>query len=153
MNKNFFHCWIFAILLISGCTTMHKPSSDKILQQQQHWLSWHQQWIGTPHRFGGNNQRGIDCSAYVQQGYSELYDIALPRTVKMQRKQGNSVSFVDLQTGDLVFFRPDGYPNHVGIYLGDNTFIHVSSKKGVIRSRLDRGYWHSHFLEGRRIKQ
>jgi probable lipoprotein NlpC len=152
MKRNFFYCWL-TVLLLSGCATTHKPLSTENSQQQQRWLFWHQQWNGTPHRFGGNNLSGIDCSSYVQQGYRKLYGIDLPRTVKMQRKQGNPVNFSGLQTGDLVFFRPHTYPNHVGIYMGDFTFIHVSSKKGVTRSRLDKGYWYQHFLEGRRISQ
>jgi cell wall-associated NlpC family hydrolase len=152
MNKNFCYYCLY-VFLLSGCATTNQQTSVEITQQQKRWLSWHQQWIGTPHRFGGNTQRGIDCSSYVQQGYRELYGIKLPRTVKMQRKQGKPVNLENLQTGDLLFFRPDNYPNHVGIYLGDNTFIHVSSKKGVIRSRLNKGYWLKHFLEGRRISQ
>jgi cell wall-associated NlpC family hydrolase len=144
---------LIAILLLSGCASTNKPSPAEFPQQHQHWLSWHQRWIGTPHYFGGNSQRGIDCSAYVQRGFRELYGIELPRTVKLQSKQGNLVNFADLQTGDLVFFRPDTYPHHVGVYLGDGTFTHVSSKKGVIRSRLDKGYWHKRFLKGRRISQ
>ncbi len=151
MNRLILHGWLIVVLLVSGCTTTIKPRLKA--PQQQRWLSWHQQWIGTRHLFGGNNHRGIDCSAYVQRGFRELYGIKLPRTVRTQRKQGNPVRFANLQTGDLVFFRPDTYPHHVGVYLGDGTFTHVSSKKGVIRSRLDQGYWHKRFLQGRRISQ
>ncbi len=145
------------LLLLSGCASTGKPSSadrsapDGRPALVQHWLDWHQRWAGTPHRLGGNSRRGIDCSAYVQRGYREVLGIELPRTVRQQRRLGIAVSYGHLRTGDLVFFRPDTYPNHVGIYLGDGTFIHVSSKKGVIRSRLDKGYWRRFFRQGRRI--
>lgn len=151
MNRQILACWLIMVLLVSGCTLTMKPPLGS--PQQQNWLSWHQKWKGTRHIFGGNSLRGIDCSAYVQRGFRELYDIELPRTVRTQRKQGNPVSFADLEIGDMVFFRPDTYPHHVGVYLGDGTFTHVSSKKGVTRSRLDEGYWHKRFLQGRRISQ
>lgn len=151
MNKRILSGCLILVLLVSGCTSTMEQRLES--PQQQSWLSWHQQWQGTKHLFGGTNDRGIDCSAYVQRGFKELYGIELPRTVRTQRKQGNPVNFANLEMGDLVFFRPDTYPHHVGIYLGDGTFTHVSSKKGVIRSRLDRGYWHKRFLQGRRISQ
>jgi cell wall-associated NlpC family hydrolase len=150
MGGQFLYGWLILILLVSGCATTLKP---QLISPPQNWASWHQHWQGTRHLFGGNNFHGIDCSAYVQRGFRELYGIELPRTVKKQRKQGNPVRFAELQLGDLVFFRPDTYPNHVGVYLGDGTFTHVSSKKGVTRSRLDQGYWHKRFLQGRRINQ
>jgi cell wall-associated NlpC family hydrolase len=149
MNIQKLHGWLIIVLLVTGCTTTTKPRLA--IPQQQSWSTWHQQWQGTRHLFGGTNHRGIDCSAYIQRGFRELYGIELPRTVKTQRKQGEPVSFADLQIGDLVFFRPDSYPFHVGVYLGDGTFTHVSSKKGVTLSHLDKGYWHKRFLQGRRI--
>ena len=151
MNRQKLPCWLILVLLASGCTSTIKPRLET--PQRQSWLFWHQQWKGTKHLFGGISHRGIDCSAYVQRGFRELYGIELPRTVRTQRKQGNPINFTDLEIGDLVFFRPDTYPHHVGVYLGDGTFTHVSSKKGVIRSRLDGGYWHKRFLQGRRISQ
>ncbi len=148
MNRQILHGWLIVLLLVAGCTKTVKP---QIEAPQPSWFSWHQQWMGTRYRFGGDNQQGIDCSAYVQLGFRELYGIELPRTVKTQRKQGVPVLYTDLKSGDLVFFRTESYPQHVGVYLGDGIFTHVSSKKGVILSRLDKGYWHKRFLQGRRI--
>lgn len=172
MKKTILYPLLTGLLLLSGCATTDKPpvtekptvvdkptATEKPVatktprREKQRWLSWHQGWVGTPHRFGGNSHRGIDCSAYVQRGYRKLYGIELPRTVKTQRKRGIAIGYHHLQTGDLVFFRPDTYPNHVGVYLGDGTFIHVSSKKGVVRSSLEKGYWRRHFRQGRRIIQ
>lgn len=149
---------ILAVLL-SGCLGSRSPGPDTAPDstyekaERKRWLSWHMDWEGTPHRLGGNSNQGIDCSAYVQRGYQELYRIKLPRTVKRQRQHGRRVKFSQLQTGDLVFFRQRVYPNHVGIYLGDGSFLHVSSSKGVIRSRLDRGYWQQYFSQGRRVQE
>ncbi|HID82957.1 MAG TPA: hypothetical protein EYH06_07310 [Chromatiales bacterium] len=171
MKQPILYSLLTGLLLLSGCATTDKPAAtekpaviDKPApaekpttkkssdQQKQRWLSWHQGWVGTPHRLGGNSRRGIDCSAYVQRGYRKLYGIELPRTTRAQRKRGKAIGYNRLQAGDLVFFRPDTYPNHVGIYLGDGTFIHVSSKKGVVRSSLEKGYWRRHFRQGRRIQ-
>jgi len=165
MKQQILYSLLTGLLLLSACATTDKPAvidkptvvdkpaaKDNSYQHKQLWLSWHKGWVGTPHRLGGTNHRGIDCSAYVQRGYRKLYGIELPRTTRAQRKQGKAIGYNRLQTGDLVFFRPDSYPNHVGVYLGDGTFIHVSSKKGVQRSSLKKGYWHRHFRQGRRIK-
>jgi len=100
---------------------------------------------------GGNSQSGIDCSAYVQKGYRELFGVDIPRTVQAQRMKGEKVARNELATGDLVFFRPESYPHHVGIYLGDGTFIHVSSSKGVTRSKLRNVYWRRHYNGARRV--
>ena len=143
---------LFVLLFLQqGCTSTNNLYIDDNQLQLQLWLSWHQRWVGTPYRFGGNSRSGIDCSAYVQLGYRRLYGIELPRTTRAQRRQGITIGFEQLRTGDLVFFTPKSYPSHVGIYLGDGSFIHVSSSKGVIRSRLDEGYWHNHFHIANRI--
>lgn len=149
-------------LLFSGCAGTPEvdsgalPAATEIpyeAHDRQRWLAWHRDWVGTPHRLGGNSRRGIDCSAYVRRGYEELYRIKLPRTSKQQRRKGRPIQYADLKTGDLVFFRPNTYPHHVGIYLGDGSFLHVSSRKGVTRSRLDQGYWRKYFSQGRRISE
>lgn len=150
------------LLLQQGCTTTSNIHTDSnllqqqkeqklALQQKQLWLSWHKRWVGTPYRYGGNSRSGIDCSSYVQRGYRELFGIELPRTTSGQRGVGIVVSYEQLRIGDLVFFTPKSAPNHVGIYIGDGLFIHVSSSKGVIRSRMDKGYWYKHFHIANRI--
>lgn len=142
------------ILLISGCAYQpHKRTQDPVaLAPIRHeLLQDYQNWRGTPHRLGGNNQNGIDCSAYTQRVYRKLFDVNLPRTTKEQRRTGKGVSRSRLQTGDLVFFRPGIFSNHVGVYLGDGSFIHVSSSKGVTRSRLDEGYWKRYYHSARRV--
>jgi len=104
-------------------------------------------WKGTPHRMGGCSKKGIDCSCFVRKIYEDYfyYDVNnLPRTVKglSNMERGKPISKNDLQPGDLVIFhqQPPWYPYHVGIFLGDNEFVHASKSQGVIISRIDDPY-------------
>jgi len=83
--------------------------------------------LGVPYRFGGATLRAIDCSAFVQKVFRSI-GIDLPRTAREQFKIGREVDRVDIAKGDLVFFKTYSryYPSHVGIYIGDNYFIHAS---------------------------
>lgn len=83
--------------------------------------------MNIPYRFGGTSFYGIDCSAFVQKMFN-LLDIPLPRTAREQYQEGVPVSLEDLSIGDLVFFRTyASFPSHVGIYIGENLFVHASS--------------------------
>ena len=155
---------ILAVILTSGCTTHVRPpdlpvtktktlSSDALedLIWRSSLLDHLQSWRGTRHVFGGETRRGIDCSAYTRQVYRDLFNIELPRHSGEQNKIGRKIRKSELRTGDLVFFAQKGRIDHVGVYLGDSTFMHVSSRKGVARSRLDTGYWKPYFVSGRRV--
>ncbi len=108
--------------------------------------------LNVPYRFGGNTFMGIDCSAYVQKVFGFL-DIHLPRSAREQFKIGESVSKEDLSIGDLVFFRTyASFPSHVGIYLGNNLFIHASSKnRKVSIDSLETPYYIRRFIGARRL--
>ncbi|OGP80573.1 MAG: hypothetical protein A2Z13_02955 [Deltaproteobacteria bacterium RBG_16_64_85] len=108
--------------------------------------------LDIPYRFGGSSLRGIDCSAYVQKVFS-LLNIVLPRTAREQFHLGEVVGKEDLSIGDLVFFRTYAkFPSHVGIYLGDNRFIHASSgDRKVTIDRLDAPYFIKRFVGARRL--
>jgi cell wall-associated NlpC family hydrolase len=108
--------------------------------------------LDVPYRFGGSTLRGIDCSAYVQRVFG-LLDIKLPRTAREQYTTGAGIERDELAVGDLVFFRTyASYPSHVGIYLGDNQFIHASSVvRRVTVDSLDLPYYRQRFLGGRRL--
>ena len=75
----------------------------------------------------------------------------LPRTTKAQATLGRPVKKADLQAGDLVFFKPPSYPRHVGIYLGDDEFVHASKTRGVIISKIDLEYWGKYYWTARRV--
>jgi len=110
---------------------------------------------GGKYVWGGTTPKGFDCSGYVQYLYKK-HHINLPRTALAQSKQGISVDKEHMQKGDLLFFLTDkkrGIPvTHVGIYLGNNEFIHAAStKKGIIISPIDHGYYSKKFLFAKRV--
>jgi len=108
--------------------------------------------LNIPYRFGGNSIFGIDCSAYVKRVYS-LIGIALPRSAREQFQEGRPVDGEELSIGDLVFFRTyASFPSHVGIYLGNNLFIHASSRsKKVTIDSLDTPYYLKRFIGAKRL--
>lgn len=108
--------------------------------------------LNIPYKFGGTSIFGIDCSAYVRKVYGFL-GIRLPRTAREQFMTGETVDKKRLSIGDLVFFRTyASFPSHVGIYLGNNLFIHASSKgRKVAISNLDTPYYLKRFIGARRL--
>jgi peptidoglycan DL-endopeptidase LytE len=111
------------------------------------------QWIGVRYRFSGTSETsGVDCSGLVKRLFSK-FNIELPRSSKEQFKQGEKVDRDKLEAGDLVFFSSGGnLPTHVGIYLGNDKFLHAAQKaKQVVVSDLSK-FWHSmRYLGARRI--
>ncbi len=110
-------------------------------------------WIGTPYLFGGNSSKSIDCSAFTQRIYLNAAGVLLPRTARTQIDAGRAVKMEDLEFGDLIFFHTYSrqFASHVGIYLGDNLFVHASSRYGVVVSLLSDSYYRSHFIGGKRL--
>jgi len=113
-------------------------------------LNEHQRWVGTPYVLGGTTRSGIDCSALIQNIYVEAFSLELPRTTEEQVLEGDRVDESNLKAGDLVFFRPPGPYNHVGVYVGEGYFLHASSSQGVKLSRLDNSYWKRYYWQARR---
>lgn len=108
-------------------------------------------WEGTPHVLGGESRSGLDCSAFVMRLYDDLFGIRLPRTTEAQVQVGQAVAEHALQPGDLVFFQPSRKTRHVGVYLSDGEFAHVSSSQGVTISRLQERYWQDAYWTARRL--
>ena len=108
-------------------------------------------WIGTPYRFGGSSRRGIDCSAFTKELYSEVFNMDIQRSSRDIFSMVSPVRRDDLKEGDLVFFKIHSRRiSHVGIYLGNNRFAHASSK-GVAISSLDDAYYRRYFYRGGRM--
>ncbi|HOA83194.1 MAG TPA: LysM peptidoglycan-binding domain-containing protein [Thermodesulfovibrio thiophilus] len=105
-----------------------------------------------PYRFGGNSFSGLDCSFFVKKVYS-MVGVNLPRSAREQFTVGIPVSKSELQPGDLVFFKTYArFPSHVGIYIGDNLFIHASSRsKKITIDSLEAPYYISRFIGAKRI--
>jgi cell wall-associated NlpC family hydrolase len=129
-------------------SAQRQPQTNNV---EQRILEQYHSWKGTRHQLGGTGSKGIDCSGFVKAVYQEVFNINLPRTTKAQVRQGKSVSFNELQPGDLVFFTPPNYPRHVGIFLSRSQFVHASKTKGVTISKIDAYYWGKYFWTARRI--
>jgi peptidoglycan DL-endopeptidase LytE len=109
-------------------------------------------FIGAPYRFGGSSLKGIDCSSFVQKIYN-IFDVTLPRNAREQSKVGISISRENLKKGDLVFFHTKRSLGHVGIYIGNNEFVHASSRGKIIRvDNLDSPYYQKRFQRAVRVK-
>jgi len=108
-------------------------------------------WIGTPYRFGGSSRKGIDCSAFTKELYSQVFNMDIQRSSRDIFSMVSPVRKDDLQEGDLVFFKIHSRRiSHVGIYLGNNRFAHASSR-GVAISSLDDSYYKRYFYRGGRM--
>ncbi|MBX3007547.1 MAG: C40 family peptidase [Melioribacteraceae bacterium] len=111
-------------------------------------------YIDTPYKYGGNSEDGIDCSGFTKNVFSSAVNIELPRSAREQYQVGDKVEQEDLEFGDLVFFNTTkrSFPGHVGLYIGDNQFIHASRKLGVTISSFDEAYYSKRFVGARRIE-
>lgn len=111
-------------------------------------------FLDTPYKYGGNTENGIDCSGFTKQVFSNALNIDLPRSAREQFNVGEPIEQEDLSFGDLVFFNTTrrSFPGHVGIYIGDNQFIHASRTLGVTISSLDETYYNKRYVGARRIE-
>ncbi|CAH6661306.1 MULTISPECIES: bifunctional murein DD-endopeptidase/murein LD-carboxypeptidase [Pseudocitrobacter] len=108
-------------------------------------------WKGVRYRLGGDTKRGVDCSSFVQRTFREQFGLELPRSTWEQQETGKSVSRSQLRTGDLVLFRAGSTGRHVGIYIGNNQFVHASTSSGVTISSMNEPYWKKRYNEARRV--
>ena len=124
----------------------------KELSMKKRLILFAKKLLDIPYRFGGSSLLGIDCSAYVQKVYG-LIGINLPRSAREQFSEGDPVNKEELSIGDLVFFRTyASFPSHVGIYLGNNLFIHSSSRgKKVTIDSLETPYYFKRFIGAKRL--
>ncbi|WP_454834334.1 C40 family peptidase [Pseudomonas lini] len=112
--------------------------------------------IGTRYRFGGTSEAGFDCSGFIGYLFREEAGMNLPRSTReMINVDAPLVARSALKPGDLLFFATNGRRgrvSHAGIYLGDNQFIHSSSRKsgGVRIDNLGDSYWSKTFIEAKR---
>jgi cell wall-associated NlpC family hydrolase len=109
--------------------------------------------IGVPYIWGGAKTTvGLDCSGLVQSVYQQTANIALPRNTAQQAAATRVITADELRPGDLVFFNTLNRPfSHVGIYVGDNRFVHAPKPGASVRiSTMTRAYWASRFDGARR---
>ena len=110
-------------------------------------------FLGVPYVFGGTSANGFDCSGFVQHVFAML-GRSIPRTADAQYYAGKKIAggARGMVAGDLVFFQTytEG-PSHVGIYLGNDRFVHASSSHGVMVSSLHDHYWSARYLGAKRL--
>ncbi|MEQ1677465.1 MAG: NlpC/P60 family protein [Chitinophagaceae bacterium] len=111
-------------------------------------------WYGVRYRTGGNTKSGVDCSGFTVAVYAAVYGFALPRVSREQYRISRKISTTELQEGDLVFFNTNGRGvSHVGVYLGNNKFIHASVSRGVMVSGLFEPYYIKRYIGAGRIEE
>jgi len=111
------------------------------------------EWYGVRYRLGGTSKAGIDCSAFVQKVYENVFGLNLVRTAMAQFGMTKVIHDKNLcHEGDLVFFNIHGSGiSHVGIFLMNNFFVHASSSHGIMISSLDDKYWQRKFACAGRV--
>ncbi|WP_010322617.1 C40 family peptidase [Marinobacterium stanieri] len=140
-------------LALGGCSTQpSQPASISFDHPvRQSLLGHYAEWAGTPYRFGGVSRNGVDCSGFIQQVYLQADQRQLPRSTADQSRLGMHVPKHELQPGDLVFFKTGFKQRHAGIYLGNSEFMHASTSRGVMISRLTNPYWSEVWWMARRL--
>jgi cell wall-associated NlpC family hydrolase len=120
-------------------------------------VDYAQQFKGVRYKYGGTTKKGMDCSGLIQVSYKSE-SVILPRTTKDLSKTGDWVDLKKVKKGDLLFFatkKNSRKVNHVGIVTNVNKdevdFIHASTSKGVMTSKLKNRYWYFAFVQARRV--
>jgi len=140
----------------SSVSNASKTKSPQSLNKQQTSVykrlnSQYGRWKGTPYELGGLNKKGIDCSGFVHVTFRDAFGMKLPRTTEHLADTGKNISKHNLNVGDLVFFKTGFSKRHVGIYVGNQQFIHASTSKGVMKSNLTNPYWSQHYWKSTRL--
>lgn len=167
---------IIIAVLLSACSTinhttshtaksMHSANNDDLSQASQsefeemvhnldiksRLMAQYSHWKGVRYRLGGSSRDGIDCSGFVQRTFREQFGLELPRSSYEQQGSGTSIARSQLRIGDLVLFRAGSTGRHVGIYIGNNQFVHASTRSGITISSMDDPYWKKRYDNARRV--
>jgi len=137
-----------------AAATKVKSAAANALESAQGLASAALDLIGIRYKWGGNTpETGLDCSGLVRYVFQQVTGVTLPRTAKDISRLGTDVAIADLQPGDLVFFNTRRFAfSHVGIYLGNNQFVHAPRRgREVEVATLDSGFWQRRFDGARRM--
>lgn len=142
-----------AVIGFTGVAVGQAPTASAATKADK-IVSLGNKYLGVKYRFGApsGSTSSFDCSSFTQYIFGK-YGIKLPRTSAAQAKKGYAVSKSNLKKGDLVFFSVSkpGRVNHVGVYAGNNRFLHTYGKPGVTYSSLSASHWKSHYITARRV--
>lgn len=165
MKKNFF---LLTLLFLVSCSNNDKEDINNLINRKQpkskksssysvtekeRLYSSYKKWEGTPYLWGGETRLGIDCSAFMQRVFEEVYDLEIPRTTSEQMIEGKNPGYMNRQLGDLIFFKTGPDTFHVGVYYQNDNFFHSSSTFGVTMSNLNEEFWKKTYLKIRRFKE
>ena len=137
-----------------AAATKVRSAAASALESAQGLASTALDLIGIRYKWGGNTpETGLDCSGLVRYVFQQVTGVTLPRTAKDISRLGTDVALADLQPGDLVFFNTRRFAfSHVGIYLGNNQFVHAPRRgREVEVATLDSGFWQRRFDGARRM--
>jgi len=146
MSKKNYRILIFVLMMtLISCVPSQWQYRNIPLKRKQ-IINTATQYIGTPYRHGGATPSGFDCSGYVFYVYNKN-GIQIPRSTAQQYTKGQKIPYKMAQPGDLLFFRINmNTISHVGIYVGNDTFVHApSSGKYVRYDSINNTYWKKRF--------
>lgn len=144
----------FAVLIFSFLTITSLFAEKTAQQKRNDLIASAKNMLGTPYVYGGTSRSGIDCSGLVYVAARDSGNGVIPRTAKEIYNFSTHIRDSERQPGDLVFFAVGSNITHVGIFLGNNQFIHSASDgphTGVIISKLSENYWKNHYYASGRI--
>ncbi len=138
---------LFSSATLSSATSVVVDKTESLINNAM-------QLIGVRYRWGGNTpQSGLDCSGFVRYVFNDTFGFLLPRKSAQMSKVGLEITKDELRPGDLVFFNTMRHAfSHVGIYVGDNKFIHAPSRGKSIRvDDMTKTYWDKRYNGARRL--
>jgi len=145
---------ICASLLIACGPKKYTPPPAKISKNDstvvKKLYNYFNEWRGVKYQIGGMSKKGVDCSGYVHLAYKQKLNKKIPRSTELMAKSGKAINLKNLRPGDLVFFKTGWKVRHVGIYVGKGEFMHASSSRGVMISKLNNPYWQDAYWMSRR---
>lgn len=146
---------LLSVLLLSACSSVKKEVRAPDSHASNGSLtSYARSLTGVPYKYGGSSpDTGFDCSGYVSHVFKRSLGISLPRKAQQISRQGQAVKLAQLREGDLVFFDTKNQSfSHVGIFLGNDRFIHAPSSGGSVRiENMGLDYWRKRYDGARRI--
>lgn len=137
--------FLFFISLVISCTSYQ--GGKKYGAGRPGIVGTAEKYLGVRYKYGGVNPDGFDCSGFVMYVYRKN-GLPISRVLKDQYNSGKKVALSRAKPGDLVFFNTIGSKiSHVGIYIGDNRFIHApTTGKNVSYASLTNGYWKKRYV-------
>lgn len=147
LNESFFDT-----TLIAGYTFFRENGIDLTPENNIALFNTLYPLMGMPHRIRAGRD-GLDCSGLVKKLYNEVFGTNLKGASRDIFRHTNEIPVEELKEADLIFFKINSNQiNHMGIYLGNNKFVHSSSVSGVVINDFSEGYYQTHFYKAGRLQ-